>query len=146
METAQWQALDTNNFNVFIRDLSSSMNINLKHMIEDMDKKSIQPVQKKNKKGKKKWTEYYIQGRNKRRKKNRGKTTLFFKTISDAAKNYGMARQTLRYKINHDMNSFSHKRLREATKDVKFEMCYERKNKLLESGGRDDEYFITISS
>jgi len=53
METAQWQALDTNNFNVFIRDLSSSMNINLKHMIEDMDKKSIQPVQKKNKKGKK---------------------------------------------------------------------------------------------
>ena len=52
METARWQELDTNNFNVFIRDLSSSMNINLKHMIEDMDKGSIQPVQKKNKKGK----------------------------------------------------------------------------------------------
>ena len=53
METIHWQALDTNNFNVFIRDLSSSMNINLKHMIEDMDKKTIQSVQKKHKKSKK---------------------------------------------------------------------------------------------
>ncbi len=38
METAFWEELNTNNFNVFIRDLSSSMNTNLKHMIEDFDK------------------------------------------------------------------------------------------------------------
>ena len=37
METAFWQKLDTNNFNVFIRDLSISVNTNLKFMIEDLD-------------------------------------------------------------------------------------------------------------
>ena len=40
METAFWQDLDINNFNVFIRDLSSSVNNNLKHMIEDLDKEN----------------------------------------------------------------------------------------------------------
>ena len=38
METVFWQDLNSNNFNVFIRDLSSSMNINLKHMVEDLFK------------------------------------------------------------------------------------------------------------
>ena len=31
----QWETLDLNNFRVFLRDLSSSTDINLKHMIED---------------------------------------------------------------------------------------------------------------
>ena len=53
METLHWETINTNNFNVFIRDLSQSTNVNLKHMIEDMDnKKAITPI-KKNKKGKK---------------------------------------------------------------------------------------------
>ena len=38
METAFWEELDTDNFNVFIRDLSSSVHTNLKHMIEDSGK------------------------------------------------------------------------------------------------------------
>ena len=41
METAFWEELDLNNFNIFIRDLSLSVNINLKHMIEDLDKNQI---------------------------------------------------------------------------------------------------------
>ena len=36
METLHWETINTNNFNVFIRDLSQSTNVNLKHMIEDM--------------------------------------------------------------------------------------------------------------
>jgi len=40
METAFWQDLNINNFNVFIRDLSSSVNSNLRHMIEDLDKET----------------------------------------------------------------------------------------------------------
>ncbi len=38
METVFWQEFNSNNFNVFIRDLFSSVNINLKYMIEDLDK------------------------------------------------------------------------------------------------------------
>ena len=38
MEIAFWQDLNIENFNVFIRDLSSSMNTNIKYMIEDLDK------------------------------------------------------------------------------------------------------------
>ena len=52
METALWQVLDINNFNVFIRDLSSSVNTNLKHMIEDFDKvheKEVKPKKMKKK-------------------------------------------------------------------------------------------------
>ena len=64
METAFWQKLDNNNFNVFIRDLSSSVNTNLKHMIEDSDKENkINP--KKNNKPKKK--DLIIQEQNKKR-------------------------------------------------------------------------------
>ena len=53
METAFWQELDNNNFNVFIRDLSSSVNTNLKHMIEDLDKETEVKVNKKKKMPKK---------------------------------------------------------------------------------------------
>ena len=35
MENYSWEVFNRDNFNVFIRDLSSSVNINLKHMIED---------------------------------------------------------------------------------------------------------------
>ena len=35
MENYSWEIFNRDNFNVFIRDLSSSVNINLKHMIED---------------------------------------------------------------------------------------------------------------
>ena len=33
--TVMWETLDLNNFRVFLRDLSASTDINLKHMIED---------------------------------------------------------------------------------------------------------------
>ena len=47
------QDIDKNNFNVFIRDLSSSLNTNLKHIIEDTLKTDV-PIKSKNiKKGKK---------------------------------------------------------------------------------------------
>ena len=48
METVFWQELNSNTFNVFIRDLSSSVNINLKHMIEDYTKVLTTTIQKKN--------------------------------------------------------------------------------------------------
>ena len=35
MEYLLKQNIDKNNFNVFIRDLSSNLNTNLKHIIED---------------------------------------------------------------------------------------------------------------
>ena len=35
MDTLSKQTIDKNNFNVFIRDLSSTLNTNLKHIIED---------------------------------------------------------------------------------------------------------------
>ena len=47
------QDLDKNNFNVFIRDLSSSLNTNLKHIIEDTLKKEVSIKSKNIKKGKK---------------------------------------------------------------------------------------------
>ena len=43
------QDIDKNNFNVFIRDLSSSLNTNLKHIIEDTLKKDV-PIKSNNKK------------------------------------------------------------------------------------------------
>ena len=67
METAFWQELDNNNFNVFIRDLSSSVNTNLKHIIEDLDNlnKETNTKSKKNTKPKKK--DLIIQEQNKKR-------------------------------------------------------------------------------
>ena len=47
------QNIDKNNFNVFIRDLSSSLNTNLKHIIEDTLKTDISLKPKKKGKGKK---------------------------------------------------------------------------------------------
>ena len=55
METLQWETIHKNNFAVFIRDLSESLNINLKHMIEDLDKETQDlSLDKKSKKHKKK--------------------------------------------------------------------------------------------
>ena len=56
METLQWENIHKNNFAVFIRDLSDSLNINLKHMIEDLDKETLLDLslEKKSKKNKKK--------------------------------------------------------------------------------------------
>lgn len=67
METAFWQELDTNNFNVFIRDLSSSVNTNLKHMIEDFDKDKINKENKSTKPNKLKKKDLIILEQNKKR-------------------------------------------------------------------------------
>ena len=40
MEPLHWENLDKINFNIFIRDLSQSINVNLKYMIEDLNKSS----------------------------------------------------------------------------------------------------------
>ena len=34
MESIQWENIDMNNFNIFMRDLTYNNNINLKHQIE----------------------------------------------------------------------------------------------------------------
>ena len=67
METAFWQELDTNNFNAFIRDLSSSVNTNLKHMIEDLDKEDSNTIKKDNKPNKLKKKDLIILEQNKKR-------------------------------------------------------------------------------
>lgn len=66
METVFWDTLNYDNFNLFIRDLSSSVNTNLKHMIEDINKET-KTIQKSNKKKKK--AEIIIEEQNKKRKK-----------------------------------------------------------------------------
>ena len=48
MNTLQKQKIDKQQFSIFLRDLASSLNINLKHMIEDSVKKDDQTKQKKN--------------------------------------------------------------------------------------------------
>ena len=54
MEFLLKQNIDKNNFNVFIRDLSSNLNTNLKHIIEDtISNKKSEKVHKNTKKGKK---------------------------------------------------------------------------------------------
>lgn len=65
METVFWNTLNYDNFNLFIRDLSSSVNTNLKYMIEDINK--TKPIPKSNKKKKK--AEIIIEKQNKKRKK-----------------------------------------------------------------------------
>lgn len=50
MDILSKQTIDKNNFNVFIRDLSSTLNTNLKHVIED----TLKNEPKQNNKGKKK--------------------------------------------------------------------------------------------
>ena len=53
MDLLSKQTIDKNNFNVFIRDLSSTVNTNLKHVIEDT-LQNDKPVIHKGKKGKRK--------------------------------------------------------------------------------------------
>ena len=52
MDILSKQVVDKNNFNVFIRDLSSSLNTNLKHIIEDtLKNESVsKPIKNKGKK------------------------------------------------------------------------------------------------
>jgi superfamily II RNA helicase len=51
METIQWENIDMNNFNIFMRDLTYNNNINLKHQIEDLLNKNL-IINKKDKKKK----------------------------------------------------------------------------------------------
>ena len=67
METAFWEELDTDNFNVFIRDLSSSVNTNLKHMIEDSGKEYSNKNKKDTKSKKMKKKDIIILEQNKKR-------------------------------------------------------------------------------
>ena len=53
MDILSKQVIDRNTFNVFIRDLSSSLNTNLKHIIEDTLKEEPVKSGHKGKKGKK---------------------------------------------------------------------------------------------
>lgn len=48
MDTIQWENIDRNLFSIFIRDLTNNNKINLKHLIEDLDKPKI--TEKKSKK------------------------------------------------------------------------------------------------
>ena len=48
MDSVQWEKINNDQFNVFIRDLSQSVNVNLKHMIEDLNKKQV-TIKHKNK-------------------------------------------------------------------------------------------------
>ena len=47
METIFWQSLNKNNFNIFMRDLSQN-SINLKHMLEDLNKEKKEVKKLKN--------------------------------------------------------------------------------------------------
>ena len=76
MENLHWEIFNKNNFNVFIRDLSESTNVNLKHMIEDLNKSENQFENKlKYKQGKKKKVikkkDLIIQEQNKIREQNK---------------------------------------------------------------------------
>ena len=53
MTSVQWEQIDKDQFNVFIRDLSLHSNTNLKHMIEDLDKATPIQSDSKNKNKKK---------------------------------------------------------------------------------------------
>ena len=73
METLQWENVSRDKFAVFLRDLTENSKINLKHMIEDLDKAEVSPEIKKgtSKKKKKKphikKKDLIIQEQNKRR-------------------------------------------------------------------------------
>jgi len=71
--TVMWETLDLNNFRVFLRDLSASTDINLKHMIEDSVKQektqetiSLSKKHKNKKKPQMKKKDLIIQENNKR--------------------------------------------------------------------------------
>lgn len=54
METVHWEQINNDQFSVFIRDLSTNTNTNLKHMIEDIDNQNCEKTLKKDKKKHKK--------------------------------------------------------------------------------------------
>ena len=56
MDSLQWETINRNEFNIFMRDLSLTTNTNLKHMIEDMnnEKQKNREKQKQSQKKKKK--------------------------------------------------------------------------------------------
>ena len=88
METVFWQDLNSNNFNVFIRDLSSSMNINLKHMIEDLCKEEKERPKGKKKQKVMKKADIIIQEQNKKRytqkiDKDNQMIDFFFQNLND---------------------------------------------------------------
>ena len=103
METVFWENLNINNFNIFIRDLSSNISINLKHMIEDLDSKETNETNKENinknrkqkhKKPKKK--DLIIQQQNELRNKKR---------IEDDIKIYKQQFLDIRQKLNNILNN-----------------------------------------
>ena len=76
LKTLQKQNIDKQDFSIFLRNLSQSLNINLKHMIED----SVKIYDNKNKgkknyhKGKKKVVKkkrFNYQGTNRKKRKNK---------------------------------------------------------------------------
>ena len=97
MELLHWETHNNTTFNVFIRDLSMSMKVNLKHMIEDMEAKpvtDVTDVTKGNGKGKKekkvhiKKKDLIIQSQNKLREVARDEADLqtiefLFKNLND---------------------------------------------------------------
>jgi hypothetical protein len=54
MDSLQWEKINQNEFNVFMRDLSMTSKTNLKHMIEDMNNENQKKKQNKNHNKKKK--------------------------------------------------------------------------------------------
>ena len=57
MDSLQWETINRNEFNIFMRDLSLTTNTNLKHMIEDMnnEKQKNREKQKQSQKKKRRW-------------------------------------------------------------------------------------------
>ena len=86
METLFWQNNDINNFNIFMRDLSQSINNNLKHMIEDLNNEQNKIQPKKSKKPKKK--DLIIREQNQLRKtkyieEDKERCDFFMKNLDD---------------------------------------------------------------
>ena len=77
-----WETVDREQFSVFIRDLSQSVNTNLKHMIEDSEKEnaSAKPELSKNKKKVSKKQQIIMQNTQRLHQKNveRDKQTITY--------------------------------------------------------------------
>jgi len=93
METLQWENVNRDKFAVFLRDLTENSKINLKHMIEDLDKTAIAIKKDTSKKGKKKphikKKDLIIQEQNKRRaikkdEEDLSRMEFFLKTLDDS--------------------------------------------------------------
>lgn len=92
MENLHWENHNNSTFNVFIRDLSQNMNINLKHMIEDHDIDQTKINKNKNEKNKKnkplKKKDIIILEQNKKREEKKEnediqKIEFLFKNLTD---------------------------------------------------------------